>query len=263
MVMSATTRQLTTPPQTASVSTTVLEVAARTIRRFARTPQVLAVATVQGILFLLIFRYVFGGAIDAGNVGYVNFLVPGFLVAALLFQNTAVGVAEDAAEGLFDRLRSLPVQQLGVLAGRSLADTALLVWTIVTTAAVGFLVGFRVEGGPIDALAALGLLIVFGFALTWVFIALGLAAGSAQAAQGLSLMFIPVSFVSSAYVPVETMPGPLRWFADHQPLTAMVDAVRGLVLDQPAGSAIVTSLLWSASLALAFAAVALALYRRP
>ncbi len=253
---------LTPPTGTAGAVTTAGQVAARTLRRFVRTPQLLVVATVQGVLFLLMFRYVFGGAIDTGGERYVDFLVPGFVVASLLFASTAAGVAEDAAEGLFDRLRSLPVPQVAVLAGRVLADTALVGWTVLTTVAVGVLVGFRVDGGVADALAALGLVAVYGFAFTWVFVAVGLVAGSAQAAQGLSLVFIPFSFLSSTYVPVETMPAALRAFAEHQPLTPMVDAVRGLVLGTPAGGAVVTSLLWSAGLTVVFAALCVRLHRR-
>ncbi|HEX8101019.1 MAG TPA: ABC transporter permease [Solirubrobacteraceae bacterium] len=253
---------MTAPESSAGVLVTAGQVAARTLRKFARTPQLLVVATVQGVLFLIMFRYVFGGAIETGGVAYVDFVVPGFVVAALLFATTAAGVAEDAAEGLFDRLRSLPVPQLSVLAGRVLADTALTAWTVVTTVAVGVLVGFRVHADPVDALAALGLVLVYGFAFTWVFVAVGLVAGSAQAAQGLSLVFIPFSFVSSAYVPVATMPSPFRQFAEHQPLTPMVDAVRALVLDRPPDGAVVTSLVWSAGLAAVFAALSVVLYRR-
>jgi ABC transporter DrrB family efflux protein len=253
---------VTAPTATASPLTAASQVAGRTLRRFARTPQLLVVATVQGVLFLLMFRYVFGGAIDAGGARYVDYLVPGYVVAALLFATTASGVAEDVAEGLHDRLRSLPISQVGVLAGRVAADTALVAWTVVTTVAVGVLVGFRFHGGVAEALAASGLVLAYGFAFTWLFVALGLVAGSAQAAQGLSLVFVPFSFVSSAYVPVATMPSPLREFAEHQPLTPMVDAIRALALGEPAGSAIAASLLWSAGLAVVFAAVSLALYRR-
>ena len=253
---------LTAPSGTAGPLVTTGQVAGRTLRKFARTPQLLVVATVQGVLFLLMFRYVFGGAIDAGGVAYVDYMVPGFVVASLLFASTASGVAEDAAEGLFDRLRSLPIPQVSVLVGRVLADTALVVWTIVTTVAAGVLVGFRVDGSVLDAVAAFGLVVVYGFAFTWVFVVMGLLSGSAQAAQGLSLIFIPFSFLSSAYVPVATMPEPLRTFAEHQPLTPMVDAVRGLVLDQPTGSAVTTSLVWCIGLTAVFGALALVLYRR-
>ena len=253
---------MTAPAGTAGPLVAAGQVAARTLRKFARTPQLLVVATVQGVLFLVMFRYVFGGAIHTGDTRYVDFLLPGFVVAALLFATTASGVAEDAAEGLFDRLRSLPIPRLSVLAGRVLADTALLGWTVATTVAVGVLVGFRPHGGAANAVAGIGLVLVYGFAWTWVFAAIGLVAGSAQAAQGLSLVFIPFSFVSSAYVPVATMPSPFEEFAAHQPLTPMVDAVRALALGQPAGSAVSTSLLWSAALVAVFAPLAVALFRR-
>ena len=246
----------------ASPLTVSLEVALRTVRRFARTPQVLVVATVQGILFLLMFRAVFGGAIRVGDLSYVDFLVPGFLVALLLFQNTAVGVAEDVAEGLFDRLRSLPVSHLAVLGGRALADTGVAAWTVLTTLLVGLAVGFRPELDAAALLGAAGLLALYAFAFTWVFVAVGLVAGSAQAAQGLSLLFVPVSFLSSAYVAVDTMPASVRWFAEHQPLTPMIDAVRALLTGGDAGSAIGTSIAWSLALIAVFAAASLALYRR-
>src|SRR5207249_2931742 len=130
----------------------------------------------------------------------------------------------------FDRLRSLPIPRTSVLAGRSLADTALVAWGAAITTAIGFAVGFRVSTGWLSALAAFGLVVVFGFAFTWLFITIGLYAGNAQAAQGMSLLVFPLSFVSSAYVPVDSMPGWLQAFAEHQPLTVMVDAVRSLTL---------------------------------
>jgi ABC-type multidrug transport system permease subunit len=164
---------LAAPTGSAGPLVTAGHVARRTLRRFMRTPQLLGMATVQGILFLLMFRYVFGGAIDAGAVSYVDYLVPGFVVATLLFSSAAAGVAEDVAEGLFDRLRSLPIAHLGVLTGRVLADTALVAWTVLATVAVGFLVGFEIHGGAGDALLALALVVVYGFALTWLFVALG------------------------------------------------------------------------------------------
>ena len=135
--------------------TTAGQVALRTVRQFARTPQLLVVNTIQGAMFLLIFRYVFGGAIDSGPVPYVDFLVPGFVVTSVLFAGASAssGVAEDVEKGFFDRLRSLPVSRPALLGGRSLADTALLTWGLVITTAVGFLVGFRIHGSVAQALA--------------------------------------------------------------------------------------------------------------
>ncbi|HEV2892738.1 MAG TPA: ABC transporter permease [Actinomycetota bacterium] len=132
----------------------------------------MVVGTIQSALFLLIFRYVFGGAIGAGGLDYVDFLVPGFITTGLLFagMGAAAGVAEDLEQGFVDRLRSLTIPRSAVLAGRALADTALLVWSLAITSAVGFAVGFRLHGGLADALAAFGLLLVFGFAFEWMFI---------------------------------------------------------------------------------------------
>jgi ABC-type multidrug transport system permease subunit len=187
-------------------------VARRAVLRFLRTPQLVVLGTIQGAMFLLIFRYVFGGAIDIGGIRYVDFLVPGFITTGVLFSGmgTAVAVAEDLEQGFVDRLRSLPIPRSAFLTGRALADTAMLGWSLAITTAIGFAVGFRIHGSVPEALAAFGLCLVFGFAFVWMFIMLGLVAGNARAAQGMALLVFPLTFVSSAYVPVETMPGWIR-----------------------------------------------------
>jgi ABC-2 type transport system permease protein len=263
---------ITTRPGGASLLGAAAVVARRTALKFVRTPQLVVVGTVQGAMFLLIFRYVFGGAIDVGGVPYVDFLVPGFVTTTVLFAGmaTSAGVAEDLDEGFTDRLRSLPIPRTSVLAGRALADTVLLTWTLAVTVAIGFAVGFRPHGSVAAGLAAFGLCLVYGFAFTWLFVTLGLFAGTAQAAQGLSLLVFPLTFVSSAYVPIASMPGWLQAFADHQPVTAMVDAVRALclgdeaeaVLGHGAGHYVVPSLVWSAVLVAVFVPVAVARFRR-
>ncbi|HKA05477.1 MAG TPA: ABC transporter permease [Acidimicrobiales bacterium] len=266
------TAVLIAPTTTAGPVMTALSVARRTIRKFLRTPQLIVIGTIQGVMFLLIFRYVFGGAIGAGGLDYVEFLVPGFVVTGVLFSGTgaAAGVAEDMEQGFFDRLRSLPIPRTSVLTGRSLADTALVAWGAAVTTAIGFAVGFRIETDWLSALGAFGLIVVFGFAFTWLFIAIGLYAGNAQAAQGMSLLVFPLSFVSSAYVPVDTMPGWMQAFAEHQPLTEMVNAVRALTLGDAATAVlghstayyVVASLLWSAGLVLVFAPIGVLRYRK-
>ncbi len=183
---------------------------------------------------------------------------------------TIVGVAEDLEQGFVDRLRSLPIPRSAVLAGRALADTAVLTRSVVITAAIGFAVGFRLHASVLEALAAFGLCVLFGFAFEWLFITMGLFAGNAQAPQGIAFMVFPLTFVSSAYVPVAGMPGWMRGFANNQPITPMVNAVRALtlgpqaqaVLGHAAGYYVVRSLLWSVVLVLAFAPVAVARYRR-
>jgi ABC transporter DrrB family efflux protein len=254
------------PAGTAGPLTTAGAVAVRTGLQFARTPQVLGIAVVQSVLFLLMFRYVLGGAIGVGGVSYVDFLVPGFVVSGLLFTagGSAVAVAEDAASGLYDRLRSLPVPGVAVLAGRVLADAGLMLFVALVTLAVGVLVGFRFGGGVDGTVAAIGLIALYSVAFAWIFVWLGLVSGSAQAAQGLGILGVPFSFLSSAFVPVESMPAPLEWFSEHQPLSYMVDAVRGLLLGDPALSdAAAASVLWSLALMAAFAPLALRAYRRP
>lgn len=252
---------------------TTLSVAARTIRKFVRTPQLVVLGTIQGAMFLLIFRYVFGGAMATpGGVPYVDFMVPGFVVTGLLFSGmtTATGTAEDVEQGFFDRLRSMPVPRWALVAGRSIADTGVLTWSLLVTAAIGFAVGFRPDGSPAELLLALGLCVAFGFAFVWLFVFLGLLAGTAQASQGVAMLVFPFSFVSSAYVPVDSMPGWLQPVAENQPLTAMTNAVRSLSLGSPeaaglshtTGYWVALSLAWTVGLVAVFAPLAVARYRK-
>jgi ABC-2 type transport system permease protein len=243
------------------------QVASRTLKKFWRTPALIIAGTAQGALFLLIFRYVFGGAVaHTGALNYVDFLVPGFVVTGVLFQGMGAssGVADDLQSGLFDRLRSLPIRLLSIVTGRVSADTVLVAWGAFVMTVIGFAVGFRLGGTALDGLAAFGLTIVYGFAFVWLFIAMGLVAGSPQAAQGLSFLVFPLSFVSSAYVPVSTMPGWMQGFANNQPMTQMVNTVR-LLTGGPQAQALLghsvsyylwPSLLWSLGLVLVFAPLA-------
>ena len=243
------------------------QVATRTLKKFVRTPALIVAGTAQGVLFLLIFRYVFGGAVaHTGSLSYVDFLVPGFVVTGVLFQGmgAASGVADDLEGGLFDRLRSLPIRLLSIVTGRVGADSALVAWGVLVMTVVGFAVGFRLGGTVAAGLAAFGLTILFGFAFVWMFIFMGLSAGSPQAAQSLSFLVFPLSFVSSAYVPVATMPGWMQGFATYQPMTPMVNTVRTLtggpgaqaLLGHSLSSYLVPSLLWTAGLVLVFAPLA-------
>ncbi len=247
-------------------------VARRAALRYLRTPQLIVLGTIQGAMFLLIFRYVFGGAIEIGGIRYVDFLVPGFVTTSVLFagMNAATAMAEDLEQGFVDRLRSLPIARGSVLAGRALADTAWGTWGLLVTAALGFAVGFRLHAPVTHGLTAVGLCVAFAFAFEWLFIVLGLFAGTAQAAQGMALLVFPLTFVSSAYVPVSSMPGWMQAFADHQPLTYMVDAVRALtqgaqaeaLLGHPAAYFVTRAALWAMGVVVVFAPIAIARFRR-
>jgi ABC transporter DrrB family efflux protein len=262
---------ITAPTGTPTFLTTTGEVARRAWWQMARSPQIIGIAVLQSVLFLLMFRYVIGGAIGVEGVAYVDFLVPGFVVSGLLFTagGSAVAVAEDASGGVHDRLRSLPVSDLAVLTGRALADMGLMMVVAAVTTVVGVVVGFRPDATAADLLLAAVLVPLFAFAVAWVFQFIGLVAGNAQAAQGLGIIGVPFSFLSSAFVPVDTMPAAIEWFARYQPLSFWVDAVRGLTLGDPAIAAggqslateVVGAVAWAIGLVVVFAALAVRRYR--
>lgn len=274
MATATATAQSTLGGNQASLLSSTLVIARRTFLKFIRTPQLVVVGTIQGAMFLLIFRYVFGGAIRAGGVKYVNFLAPGFITTGIIWQGmmSAGGIAEDLDQGFFDRLRSLPIPRAAVLTGRALADTGSQVWGLTIMTIIGFLIGFRLGGSVANGILAFVLIVVFAFAFEWVFITLGMYAGNAQAAQGMSLMLVPFTFVSSAFVPVASMPSGLRAVARNQPVTFMVDAVRRLVLGPNAsatlglghasGYYVARALIWSAIIVVVFGSIAVNRYRK-
>jgi ABC transporter DrrB family efflux protein len=269
----APTRQPARPPaRQAGFTATVAVVAARTVRKFVRSPQLLVTTFVGGAIFMVLFRYIFGGAVALGRVSYVDFLVPGMVLTSVLITGTgtATGVADDISQGFTDRLRSLPTQRLALIAGRVLAETVIAALCTAFTAALGFVVGFRPQGSVAQALAAFGLCVVCGFAFTWVFVAVGLAAGNPQTAQGMSMLAYPVIFISSAYVRVDTLPGWMQPIAEHQPVTAMCNAVRSLALGDPAlaglahttGYWVLVALAWTAVITALFAPLTVLQFRR-
>ena len=221
-------------PTGANFVTAALQSAKRTILQFFRTPQLLLLGTIQGALFLFMFRYIFGGAINPGNgIEYVDFLVPGFLVTGILWLGmpAATGVAEDAATGVHDRMRSLPIPRSSVIIGRSLADTALTLWGIFVATVLAFIVGFRVDAGVAEVALALVVLLAAIYSFMWVFITIGLTSKSAQAATGTTtLLIVPLAFVSAAYVPANTLPGWMQPIANNQPFTIFSNAMRSLTL---------------------------------
>lgn len=246
----------------------------RTLLQFVRSPQLLIMPPVLAGFFMIIFRYIFGGAITTGShTDYVDFLIPGFLAQSFLWNemNIPAGVVEDANLGVHDRLRSLPIPRAAVMAGRSLADTALNLGALAVIAGLGFAVGFRTHADLGQILAAFGVIAAGIYAFSWFFSFLGLLAGNAQGAQSLSsLVVVPLAFVSGAFVPVGSMPGWLHWFAANQPVTASINAVRSLLLGgtHAAGLGHTTtywaalSLGWSASIVVAFGTLTTARFAR-
>jgi ABC transporter DrrB family efflux protein len=250
------------------------QTARRTMLQFLRTPQLLLMPPILGALFLFIFRYIFGGAISTGtDVDYVDFLVSGFLVQTVLWtaMNIPAGVAEDAASGVYDRLRSLPIPRAAVMAGRSLADTSLNAWAITVTALLGVAVGFRTHADPVSIVVAFALILAAIYAFTWVFISLGLVAGNAQAAQAMAtLAVVPPTFVSNAFVPIDSMPGWLQDFAANQPVSVIINAVRSLMLGGTDAAGVghstaywvVLSLTWCTGIVAVFSGLAVARFAR-
>lgn len=260
------------PTGTAGILTTTIGVARRTVLHNVRNPQVFVLGMVQGAMFLLIFRYVFGGAITTNGVRYVDFLVPGFVGTGVLFagMTASIGAAEDLHEGLFDRLRSLPVPRVAIVGGRVVADTILAMIGLTVTTLVGFAMGFRTSAPLSSLLLAVALCVFAAFAFTWMFVLLGIMAGNPQAAQGMGLLVFPFTFVSSAFVPVESMPGWMQSFAQNQPLTQIVNATRAYSLGDDAERVLghgatyfaTRSLLWCVLFIVVFAPLAAHRYKR-
>lgn len=210
----------------------------RNLIHIRRTPELLLDVTLSPIMFVLLFTFVFGGAINVGREGgedasYVNFLMAGIFVQTVAFAGVYTGVllANDLKNGMIDRFRSLPMTQSAVLTGRTLTDTMRATLAIAIMWIVGLLVGFRPEGGIAGNAAAVALMLLFGFALSWVGVAMGALVRTPEALQGIMFAVVfPLTFVSSAFVPTDTMPGWMRIFAENQPMTMVVNAVRDLTL---------------------------------
>jgi ABC transporter DrrB family efflux protein len=218
-----------------------LVLAERALRQTTRIPELLVFSTIQPMMFVLLFRYVFGGAIHVGKgTSYVNYLMAGIFVQTVAFGGvaaTGVGLADDFQKGLVDRFRSLPMSRLAVLLGRTLADLVRNAFTVVVMLVVGLAVGFRPQGGVLGWLAALGLLLLFSFSFSWIGASIGLAVRSVEAVQSAGFIWLfPITFASSAFVPTASMPGWLQAFANNQPITKVIDAVRAWVLGKPVGS---------------------------
>ena len=209
----------------------------RNLISITRQPQLIVFSTIQPIIFVLMFTYVFGGAIHIGNSrAYVEYLMPGIFCQTVVFGsiNTGIGLSDDLQKGLIERFRSLPMARSAVLAGRTLADLVRNVFVVLLMLIVGFAVGFRVLTSFWGLLAGIAILLLFAFSMTWIFAIVGLSASSPETAQAMSFPILaPLVFASSAFVSTSTMPGWLQVFANHQPVTAAVNATRALMIGGP------------------------------
>jgi ABC-2 type transport system permease protein/oleandomycin transport system permease protein len=238
----------------------------RNLLRYVRIPSLLVLSTIQPIVLVILFSQVFGGALSPRlGVDYIDYLLPGIYLQSVLFgtNQTAVGLARDASDGLIDRFRSLPMARSAVLAGRTLSDVGRNLFVVVLMTGVGYLLGFRIATGPGQALAALAVIVLFGFAFSWVMATIGLTIRDVESAQTAGFLWLfPLIFASSVFVPVDTMPDWLRAFAEVSPVSATADAVRALVLGGPAAGPVLASLAWSAGILAVFMPLASWRFRR-
>ena len=236
----------------------------RSVRHVTRSMDTIITVTIMPIAFMLLFRYVFGGAINAGTGNYVNYLLPGILLIAIAsgISYTGFRLFNDMQSGIFERFHSMPIARSSVLWGHVLTSLVSNAISVVVIVAVGLVMGFRSPAGVLAWLAVAGILALFTLALTWVAVIAGLAASSTDGATAFSYPLIFLPFVSSAFVPTETMPGPVRAFAENQPVTAIVDALRALLDGQPVGNDIWIALGWCAGILVVAYAFAMRVYRR-
>ncbi len=242
-----------------------LVIAERNLVRLPRAPELLLAFTVQPIMFLLLFRYVFGGAIKTPGVSYVEFLIPGIIVQNIAFGGfvTALGLNEDVHKGLIDRFRSLPMARAAVLAGRTFSDVVTNSLSVAILLITGVIIGFSFHADVLHVVGGIFLLLLFGYAFSWVFAFVGLVASTPESANSVGFIAIfPLTFISSAFVPVATMPTILQDFARINPFTITVNAMRALWIGLPTGNYVWQSVLWSVGIIAVFAPLAVARYRR-
>jgi ABC transporter DrrB family efflux protein len=239
---------------------------ARQLRKTLRRPTYVVFAFVQPVMLVLLFRYVFGGAIDPGDVGYVDYLMPGIIVQTAIFGAliTGLGLTEDMKAGVVDRFRSLPIARSAVLIGRTAADAVVNVMTLLVMVLVGVALGFRPSQPVYDLALAFALVLGFAYVFSWISAFIGLSVRDPETAQSVGFIWVfPLTFASSAFVPTDSMPGAVRWFADVNPVTLAVDAARALTVGHgDATSPALQTLAWLAGLLLVFLPLAVRAFRR-
>jgi ABC transporter DrrB family efflux protein len=246
------------------VSDTLI-IAERNLIRLPRAPELLLAFTIQPIMFVLLFRYVFGGAIRTPGFSYVDFLIPGIIVQNIAFGGfvTAIGLNDDLHKGLIDRFRSLPMARAAVLAGRTFSDVVTNALGAVILVVTGAIIGFSFNASVFDVAVGFVLLLVFGYAFSWFFAFVGLLVSSPEAANSVGFIAVfPLTFISSAFVPVQSMPTVLKDFANVNPFTIVVNAIRHLWLGAPAHNYVWGAFVWALVITAIFAPLAVARYRR-
>ena len=247
--------------------TDTLTITRRNLLVWMRVPAYIMFTVIQPVMFVLLFRYVFGGAIQVPGVkgGYVNFLLPGIIgqTAAFATFGTAIALAQELQKGVIDRLKSMPMARSAVLAGRLVADTIRMFVTIVIVVGVGYAVGFRFENGVGLAIAMIVLATVFGLAICCISAYTGLAIGDEESVQAFGLIWLfPLTFLSSAFVPIPSMPGWLQAFAYNQPVTYVINVMRSMALGGPIADDLWKSIAWLAGIFIVFAPLAVRAYKR-
>ena len=254
---------MTTP---ALAAADAMAITRRNLIKYLRVPNLIVFSTVQPVMFVLLFAYVFGGAIKGAlppRVHYIDFLMPGIVVQTVVFGSTqtGVGLAEDMTKGIIDRFRSLPMARSAVLAGRTISDTVRNLAVVVLMVLVGTLIGFRIHTGVLPALVALGVALGFGFAMSWISATIGLVLR--ETAQSASFVWIfPLVFASSVFVPLRTMPGWLQSFARANPITNVANAIRALTLGGATTRPLLYALAWLSAILVTFAPLATRQYRK-
>lgn len=236
----------------------------RSLRHITKNPDQLLGLTIQPIMFMLLFRYVFGGAIDTGGTSYVNFLVAGILIQSVAFGSltTSLSVATDLQRGIIDRIKSLPIFSGAVLMGHVIADLARNIIQSTVMVVVALLVGFRPEASAPEWLAIVGLILLFSFALSWVAAIMGLLARTVEAVQWMGFFLVfPLTFASAAFVPTESMPKYLRLFAENQPVTHVIEALRALMVGTPIENHGILAVIWCIAIILVAVPFAAHLFR--
>ena len=236
----------------------------RTMRHVTRSLDTIITTAITPVAIMLLFVYVFGGAIDTGPVSYVNYMLPGILLITIAsgISYTALRLFTDMQGGLFERFQSMPIARSGVLWAHVLTSLVANLISVVVVLLVALLVGFRTGAGVLEWLAVAGILVLFTLALTWLAIIPGLTAKSVDGASFFSYPLIFLPFLSSAFVPTETMPGPVGWFAENQPVTSIVDTIRALLAQEPVGTDIWVALGWCVGILVVTYYFAMAAYRR-